>query len=62
MKHSTAQVVDAKQTRPSPAYERVWLRQTMHEVDHLAIPVRYVNPLKRHLIMIVRSNSNLRNL
>ena len=28
LKHSTAQVVDAKQTRPSPAYERVWLHQT----------------------------------
>ena len=33
MKHSTAQVVDAKETRPSPAYERVWLRLTKIEQE-----------------------------
>ena len=28
-----ARVVDAKQTRPSPVLERVWLRETRHNTD-----------------------------
>ena len=43
-----AQVVDAKQTRPSPVLERVWLRETIYQShrEHIR-PEDHVRVLER---------------
>ena len=55
MKHSTAQVVDAKQTRPSPAYERVWLRQTSLNADLMyLLEFKYIAIVYNNIIITLK--------